>query len=41
LDIPIPTFELEEDKSKQTQMVLKKKAKANEKDEFFPFDDEL
>ena len=41
LDCSIPTFEIEEDKSKQTQMVIKKKAKVDETDEFFPFDDEL
>lgn len=40
LDNPIPTFEIEEDKSKQTQMTVKKRQKMDESNEFFPFDDE-
>jgi hypothetical protein len=36
----MPSFVIEEDKSKQTQMVIKKKDKEAE-EEFFPFDDEL
>ena len=39
IDTPIPVFILDEDKSLQTKMFIKKKNK--QEDEFFPFDEEL
>eukprot|EP00347_Sterkiella_histriomuscorum_P001333 403372435 len=41
IDSPIPEFIIEEDKSLQTKMILKKKQKVDASDEFFPFEDEL
>jgi hypothetical protein len=41
IDTPIPEFVIEEDKSLQTKMILKKKQKMDANDEFFPFEDEL
>ncbi len=40
IDTNMPEFIVEEDRSLQTKMIIKKK-KVEEGDEFYPFDDEI